>query len=220
MSALPFRLVSAGDAMVVVEFDERIDAVVNARAVALADALRTAALAGVRDVVPAYRCVAVAFDPLMTRVDQLHERLADLAASVRGTVSAAAAPIDIPVRYGGVAGPDLDAVAAFAGITPDEVVALHTAHTYRVYMLGFAPGFAYMGVVDDRIAMPRRLSPRLGVRRGSVGIAGRQTGVYATDTPGGWQIIGRTDLVPFDAARPEPFLFKPGDSIRFRAVWS
>jgi inhibitor of KinA len=100
-------------------------------------------------------------------------------------------------------------------MSPDEVVVAHASALYRVFMLGFVPGFAYMGVIDGRIAMPRRATPRVRVPRGAVGIAGAQTGIYPAETPGGWQLIGRTPVKPFDATRPAPFLFKPGDAVRF-----
>src|SRR5205085_2714296 len=126
--------------------------------------------------------------------------------------------IQIPVTYGGEFGPDLAEVARFAGATEDEVVRLHTADTYRVFMLGFVPGFAYMGTVNRRIAVPRRQAPRTAVAAGSVGIAGQQTGIYPSETPGGWQVIGRTAVRPFDLARPEACLFKAGDTVRFVSV--
>jgi inhibitor of KinA len=109
-------------------------------------------------------------------------------------------------------------VAAFGGISEPAVIDLHTKPTYHVFMLGFAPGLAYLGVVDGRIAAPRRDTPRVRVPRGSVGIAGAQTGVYPSETPGGWQIIGRTPLLPFDLARADPFLMKAGDAVRFDAI--
>ena len=124
----------------------------------------------------------------------------------------------IPVCYGGAHGPDLAAVAEFAGLDEPEVVDRHTAPLYRVFMLGFTPGFAYMASVDRQIAMPRRETPRLSVPAGSVGIAGVQTGVYPLDTPGGWQLIGRTPVDPFDLHRPEMFLFKAGDLVRFYRI--
>ncbi len=127
-------------------------------------------------------------------------------------------PVDIPVRYGAADGPDLAAVAAWAQCTPDAVVERHAARVYRVYMLGFVPGFAYMGRVDSTIAAPRHRVPRERVPAGSVGIAGQQTGVYPISTPGGWQLIGRTDAVMFDATRAVPSLVRPGDFVRFVPV--
>ena len=127
-------------------------------------------------------------------------------------------PHRIPVRYGGGDGPDLEAVAEFAGCTPEDVIARHSRAIYRVYMIGFVPGFCYMGRVDRSIAAPRRRVPRERVPAGSVGIAGEQTGVYPIATPGGWQLIGRTDAVMFDAARTPPSLLQPGELVQFVAV--
>jgi KipI family sensor histidine kinase inhibitor len=123
--------------------------------------------------------------------------------------------ISVPVCYQDELGPDLAAVAAFANMSPHDVIAIHASATYRVFMLGFMPGFAYMGVLDPRIAMPRRATPRVRVPRGAVGIAGAQTGIYPAESPGGWQLIGRTPLEPFDMTRSAPFLFRPGDAVRF-----
>jgi inhibitor of KinA len=214
----PFRIVAAGDSALVVEFEERIDPEVNAQAVALADRLRGDPFAGVRDVVPTYRSVAVYFDPLRTAHDALIARLEREAAAPVPPRHAAPDVLRLPVCYGGEFGPDLATVAAFGGISEPAVVDLHTKATYHVFMLGFAPGLAYLGVVDGRIAAPRRDTPRVRVPRGSVGIAGAQTGVYPSETPGGWQIIGRTPLLPFDLSRAKPFLMKAGDAVRFDAI--
>ena len=214
----PFRIGPAGDSAIVVEFDERIDAAINARAIALAESLQAAALSGVRDVVPTYRSVAVFFDPLRTDYDALVDQVERDAAATGSTPTAPPMPIRIPVCYGGELGPDLAAVAAFGRMGEDDVIARHTAPTYRVFMLGFVAGFAYMGIVDERIAAPRRETPRLRVPLGSVGIAGVQTGIYPAETPGGWQLIGRTAVKPFDPARAEPFLMKAGDAVQFYAI--
>jgi inhibitor of KinA len=124
----------------------------------------------------------------------------------------------LPVCYGGAFGPDLLDLARHCGLGPEEVVARHTGACYQVYLLGFAPGFPYLGGLDPALAAPRRATPRILVARGSVGIAGLQTGVYPLDTPGGWQIIGRTPLALFDAGRAEPCLLRPGDRLRFTAI--
>jgi KipI family sensor histidine kinase inhibitor len=212
------RIVPAGDSALIVEFDNRIDVSVNARVLGLASRLQSDPVTGVRDVVPTYRSVAVYFDPVRTSHDALMARLQREASLDIPAPAATRESVGVPVCYGGEFGPDLPAVASFGGITEAEAVDRHTALTYHVFMLGFAPGFAYMGVVDERIATPRRETPRLRVLRGSVGIAGRQTGVYPAESPGGWQIIGRTPIRPFDPARAEPFLLRPGDSVRFRAI--
>jgi len=212
------RIVAAGDSALIVEFEERIDPAVNARVIAVAEALQSPPIPGVRDVVPTFRSVAVYFDPLRTNYDALVARI-ELEAG-RGAESSGSTrpPIAIPVCYGGELGPDLVNVAAFARMSERDVIALHAEPAYRVFMLGFVAGFAYMGIVDARIAMPRHPTPRVRVPLGSVGIAGVQTGIYPAETPGGWQLIGRTPVKPFDATRSEPFLMKAGDSVRFTPI--
>lgn len=207
----------AGDTLVLVEFDAIIDPAVNRRAVALAGAIRAAAVAGVRDVVPAYASVGVHVDPLRFNQDAL-EAVVARAWDVTGPGDEAAPVVEIPVCYGGAFGPDLADVAAFAGCSEADVIARHAAGRYRVYMLGFLPGFAYLGGVDPSIAMPRRPSPRTAVPAGSVGIAGRQTGVYPCESPGGWRLIGRTPVSMFDAGAARPARLAPGDIVRFVPV--
>ncbi len=214
----PFRVVPAGDSVLVVEFEERIDPAVNARTIAFADKIQAAALSGVRDVVPTYRSVAIYFDPLRTDGDALLACVEREAGRRSRSSSDAREAVRIPVCYGAELGPDLARVAAFARMNEDEVVRAHAATTYRVFMLGFVPGFAYLGIVDARIAMPRHATPRVRVPAGSVGIAGVQTGIYPMDTPGGWQVIGRTPLEPFDPDRAEPFLMKAGDAVQFYPI--
>ena len=213
-----FRIVAAGDSALIVEFEERIDPAVNWRVVTLAERLLADPIAGVRDIVPTFRSVAVYFDPLRTAHDILQARLEREAAVPLKEVSRSRDVVRLPVCYGGEFGPDLADVAAFGRISEPAVVELHTRPTYQVFMLGFAPGLAYLGVVDEQIAAPRRDTPRVRVPRGSVGIAGAQTGVYPAETPGGWQIIGRTPILPFDLSRREPFLMKAGDAVKFDAI--
>ncbi len=212
------RVVPAGDAAWFVEFDDRIDPVVNARAIAVARAVREARWPCVRDIVTGYRSVAVYVDPLASGSGELGQALAALAARTPPADTSHEALITVPVCYGGEFGPDLARVAAFAGCSEDEVIRRHTAPEYRVYMVGYVPGFPYMGTVDPRIAAPRRETPRVKVPAGSVGIAGPQTGIYPRETPGGWNLIGRTPLKPFDERRPEPCLFRPGSRVRFVAI--
>ena len=206
----------AGDAAILLELEPRIDAAVNARATAIAAAVRARALAGVRDVVATFRSVAVHFDPLVADANAIRMALA-LAAGTPAIATEGRA-VEIPVVYGGDCGPDLPAVAAAAQLHEDEVIARHVAMPYRVFMLGFLPGFAYLGSVDERIAMPRRSTPRIRVPAGSVGIAGRQTGIYPRESPGGWQIIGRTPTPIFDPHRDPPALLAQGDTVRFVRV--
>ena len=212
------RIFFAGDSALVAQFDERIDAAVNARVANLAQIVREAHIDGVRDIVPTFRSLAVHYDPVRTDIDELSDFLEEAADRAQGDVrTGGVIPIRVPVRYGGEDGPDLDAVAAFAAMTPAQVVVAHTAPVYRVFMLGFVPGFAYLATVDARIAMPRLDSPRTRVPAGSVGIAGPQTGIYPSETPGGWRLIGRTAVKPFDLDRQNPFFFKTGDYVQFYA---
>ena len=213
-----YRIVPAGESVLIIEFEERIDPLVNATTIACAESIQAAAVAGVRDVVPTYRSVAIYFDPLRTDTDALLERITHEAEAAGPGALVAREPLRIPVCYGGDLGPDLPQVAAFARMTADEVVQRHASATYRVFMLGFVPGFAYLGMVDPDIAMPRRATPRVRVPMGSVGIAGVQTGIYPAETPGGWQLIGQTPVRPFDPRRDDPFLMKAGDAVQFYAI--
>ncbi|HVH25616.1 MAG TPA: 5-oxoprolinase subunit PxpB [Vicinamibacterales bacterium] len=213
-----FHVVPAGDSALLVQLDDRLDSAINDLAIAIARAVRTSGFAGVRDVTSTYRSVAIYFDPLRTDYSTLVDGVTAAAAIAPRTSPTVSQPIRVPVCYGGELGPDLDAVAAFAGIGQDEVIRLHTSRTYRVFMLGFLPGFTYMGTVDERIAVPRLADPRSNVQAGSVGIAGFQTGIYPASTPGGWRIVGRTPIKPFDLHRAEPFMFKPGDAVEFYAI--
>jgi len=206
----------AGDSALILELEPRIDEAVNARAIAIARAVRRAAIAGVRDVVSTYRSVAVCFDPLQTRLEALTAVLERAAADE--ALAGSPRLVEVAVTYGGDAGPDLPDLARAAGLTEAEVVRRHTGVTYRVFMLGFVPGFAYLGSVDESIAAPRRATPRTRVPAGSVGIAGGQTGIYPQESPGGWQIVGRTWVRPFDAHRTPQFLVEAGDQVRFVAV--
>ncbi len=204
----------AGDSALLLEVgDAVIDPDVNARAHAIAQVVRERGIPGVRDVVSTFRSVAIFFDPLATDVAAVAAALHD--AAVTNSTNDRRRWVDIPVVYGGDAGPDLADVAAFARCSTDEVVARHAAKRYRVYMLGFLPGFPYMAHTDPSIAAPRHAAPRLRVAAGSVGIAGAQTGIYPRESPGGWRIIGRTPLTLFDPTRTPPALLAPGDEVRF-----
>jgi inhibitor of KinA len=212
-----YRIVPAGDAACVVEWPARIDPVVSARAVALADRVRQVH-SGVRDAVVGYCTVTVYFDPLQVDGSDLEGMLHRLIRDLPDVLPAAGAQIDVDVCYGGEFGPDLADVAAWAGLRESDVIELHRAPTYRVYVVGFVPGFPYMASVDERLALPRRATPRTKVPAGSVAIAAGQTGIYPSETPGGWHLIGRTRVKPYDPSRANPFLFKPGDRVRFHPI--
>lgn len=212
------RIVQAGDAALLVELPARIDPRTSARVIALAEAVRARLGVLARDVVVGYCSVTVYFDPLALDAAWLAAELRELAANVPDSIASGGPLIDVPVCYGGEFGPDLGDVAARAACSEQDVIALHSGRTYRVYVVGFVPGFPYMARVDPRIAFPRRTTPRTKVPAGSVAIAAGQTGIYPMETPGGWHLLGRTPLRPYDAARGEPFLFRPGDRVRFRPI--
>ncbi len=206
----------AGDSALLLELETVIDPAVNARAIGIAAAIAAERLAGVRDVIPTYRSVAVHFDPLIADVEMIRSSLRRAADTAPGAQQGSL--VEIPVAYGGENGPDLQDVAAFANVSPQTVIERHCAPEYRVFMLGFLPGFAYMGTVDESIAAPRKATPRTRIPAGSVGIAGRQTGIYPRQSPGGWQLIGRTAMSVFDPAREPASLFAPGDRVKFVAT--
>ena len=166
------------------------------------------------EVVPGMNNLTIVFDPLEADYETLAAQLETGWEAVHAT-EMESAEIEIPVRYGGVDGPDLAALAKHVGLSVDEVVKRHTEAEYIVFFLGFQPGFAYLGGLDASLHTPRRAAPRLEVPAGSVGIGGAQTGIYPATSPGGWQLIGRTSHVLFDPARPQPTLLLPGDRVRF-----
>ena len=211
----PLRIVAAGDAALVVELPQRIDPLINARLVALGDAIRDCCGSAIRDAVVGYSTLTVYFDPFRVDPVWLEGQVRSLALDDDAVKPGEGTRIEVPVCYGGELGPDLDDVAARVGCSPEELIALHASREYRVYVVGFVPGFAYMGVVDERLALPRRASPRTRVPAGSVAIAAGSTGIYPMETPGGWHLLGRTPLRPFDPGRDEPVLFRPGDRVRF-----
>lgn len=209
------RLLALGDSALLIRLGDEIDPALNRRVHALDLRLRAKALPGVIETVPAYSSIVVHYDPLVLT----HARVAEWAeAEIPGaelTASAKPRRIEVPVQYGGEGGPDLRFVAAHHGTTPGDVVSIHADTEYIVYMMGFTPGFPYMGKVAAAIATPRLETPRTQVPAGSVGIAGEQTGIYPIESPGGWRLIGRTSLPLLDLQENPPFLFAPGDSVRF-----
>jgi len=213
------RLSRYGDRAWLVEFEPRVAIEVSEAVLALSDRLRAELGTAASDVVPAITsvCVHASHDVDLAAVEaRLHE-LVSVAPGVRAFRPASADPrlIEIPVLYGGDNGPDLASVAAATGLPEAEVVARHTAVSYHVFMLGFMPGFPYLGPVDPSIHVPRLSTPRTKVPAGSVGLAGAQTGIYPRESPGGWQIIGRTAEWLFDPSRTPPARLLPGDRVRF-----
>ena len=211
-----FAVRPLGDAAVTVEFGCRVSPELNQRALSFAKAVHGQQWDGVLDVVPAYASVSIHVDPLRLPVSVLSERLhrisCDMSAPLSGRTHR------IPVLYGGAWGPDLEDVATFAGLSAADTMQLHYANPYRVYMLGFSPGFPYMAMVPASIAMPRLATPRTVVPAGSVGIAESQTGIYPSSTPGGWRIIGRTPVSLYQPQASQPFLISPGDTVQFYPI--
>ena len=208
-----WRLDWLGDAALSVHAAETAPLEANASIHRLARRLRRAGIAGVRDVVPGMRELVVHVDPLRCDVRQV--TLALRATDADTNVSDAVQVVDVPVVYGGEAGPDLEEVARACGFEPGEVCRLHAAFEYVVCFVGFLPGFAYLGPLDARLRVPRRTTPRPEVRPGSVAVAGEYTGIYPWASPGGWHIIGRTDMSVFDLGATPPARLQPGTRVRF-----
>lgn len=219
------RVLPLGDASLLIELGHVIDAGTHERVRCAFDALSSAGIPGVIDIVPAYTGLAVHYDPLafardggmsdLTPYDRIRRRVVEVLDNADTAPLEPGRVVDIPVRYGGEDGPDLEYVARHAGMSAADVIALHASVEYIVYMIGFTPGFPYLGGLPARLATPRRASPRQAVPAGSVGIAGSQTGVYPLRTPGGWQIIGRTGERLFRPELDPPTLLRVGDRVRF-----
>lgn len=220
-------LVPLGDTALVIRVGTQVDEPTRRRVLGVVRALESVNLPGGAEVVPGFTTVTVHYDP--TRLDwQIGATLAPydvmhrhVAAALAGLVDVDATDgnhVDIPVCYDGEFGPDLQHVASQTGFSVREVIERHSRGDYRVHLLGFLPGFPYLGGLDPRLATPRRDTPRTTVPAGSVGIGGMQTGVYPLESPGGWQLIGRSPVVLFDPLRTPPTLLAPGDLVRFRVV--
>jgi KipI family sensor histidine kinase inhibitor len=215
MSSSAVRFLDAGESCLVVELGDRIDLAVNRRVRALGLAVEQAGLVGVREAVPTYRSLAIYYDPLKIDRDALAGRIGALLDSALEVREQTSRIVEIPTIYGGEQGPDLPFVARHAGLSEQEVIRLHTEPLYHVYMVGFTAGFAYLGGLPERLAVPRLPTPRLRVPAGSVGIGGTQTGIYPVEGPGGWRLIGQTRLPLFDPSREPPASVVPGDKVRF-----
>ena len=214
---MAFRLLPLGDAALTVEFGHEIELALNAQVIAFAETVRAQMWEGVLDVVPTYRSLTIHVDPLCLDVSTLSDRLLQLSHAVSHHATSGTHHT-IPALYGGEYGPDLEDVASFAKLSVAEAIQLHASVIYRVYMLGFSPGFPYLGSVPVPLTMSRLATPRTSVPAGSVGIAGSQTGIYPTATPGGWRIIGRTPVALYRPNSSTPFLLSPGDMVRFEPI--
>ncbi len=212
------RFVPAGDKAFVIELGADISPEINRSVHNLLLAIEKQGIPGVLDMVPTYRSILINYDPLTLPPNELEERVRELTQDLDETPPTASRVVELPTAYGDDNGPDLGYVAEYNGLTEEEVIALHSGTDYLVYMMGFTPGFTYLGGMSEKIATPRLQTPRTAIPAGSVGIAERQTGVYPIESPGGWQLIGRTPVRLFDPSKQPPVIAEPGDYVRFVPV--
>lgn len=211
------RIIACGDSALVVEFSDQIDEDTNERVIALADMLATRPITGVIETVPTYRSLLVAYDPVIIRGKPLSALLQTLLGQL-SVGSATARRITVPVLYGEEVGIDLDELADMKQMSREELIALHASADYRVYMIGFAPGFSYLGGLPQQLHTPRLAVPRQRIEASAIGIGGKQASINSVPGPSGWRFIGRTPLKLFDPSRSQPFLLRAGDRVRFRPV--
>jgi len=211
-----FRL--AGDRGILVEYGNAIDARVNEKIRSMAMALENTPPAGVIESIPAFCSILLLYDPLKTTLDRLKKSLATLENTLTTLEIPPPKTIEIPVCYGGEYGPDIDFVAENSGLAMEDVARLHTDPEYVIHMVGFAPGFPFLGGLPETLYTPRLETPRTHVPEGSVGIANNQTGVYPVSSPGGWRLIGRTPMRLFYPQQTDPIPYRSGDRIRFRSI--
>ena len=214
-------VLACGDCALVLQLGETVDAGTNARIIALAAEVEAArergALAGLVDIVPTYRSLLVRYDPERIRGAALERELLEIARRPMAAQGASRQWV-FPCLYGGEVGQDLEELARMKDLTTDELIAIHAATDYRVYMIGFAPGFAYLGGQPEVLHTPRLPKPRQNIARGAVGIGGQQGNINSVTGPSGWRFLGWTPIRTFDPSRPEPFLLRAGDHVRFRPV--
>ena len=212
------KIYTAGDSSLLIEFEQKISPEINAQITAVVRMIKAQQIEGVTDMIPAFASLLINYDPRVISYAGLKSRLEKiLKLEISGEASSARI-FEIPVCYGGEYGPDLQNIADHAGLSPEEVIRIHSGEDYLIYMLGFLPGFSYLGGLDERIHTPRLANPRIRIPAGSVGIGGSQTGIYPLDSPGGWQLLGMTPVKTYDPDREVPILFEAGDYIRFIPV--
>ncbi len=211
------RIIACGDSALVVEFSDQIDEYTNERVIALADMLAARPITGVIETVPTYRSLLIAYDPVIIRGKTLSFSLHTLLGQL-SVAGATARRITVPVLYGEKVGIDLDELADMKQMSREELIALHASADYRVYMIGFAPGFSYLGGLPRQLHTPRLAVPRQRIEASAIGIGGQQASINSVPGPSGWRFIGRTPLKLFDPSRPRPFLLRAGDRVRFRPV--
>ena len=209
------EIVPLGDSALLVQLGDEIDITINHRVHLLSSLINHSSLDGLVETVPSYSTLLIHYDPLILAEAEIHEWLREQLNLMEDAGPKKPRRMEIPVRYGGEYGVDLSSVADYHRLRVEDVIRIHTSRTYTVYMMGFTPGFPYMGKVDKAIITPRLETPRAHVPAGTVAIAGSQTGIYPIDSPGGWRLIGYTALKLFDPTLEFPFLFSPGDEVKF-----
>lgn len=207
-----------GDRSLLVELGDDFNPEVNQQVRCLYFSMKTRQVSGIVDLMPGYRSILIVFDPLALTSDILKKKIADRFETMDMDQLPEPQTHRIPVVFGDACGPDLDWVASYHQTAPEAIVRLFTETVYHIYMIGFMPGFAYMGELPEDLVTPRRAVPRTAVPRGSVGIAEKQAGIYPVKSPGGWQILGFTPLTLFDATRHPPALLSAGDQVRFHSI--
>lgn len=208
-----------GDQALLVNFEQKIDPAINRRVVVLSEAIIQARIPGVRACIPAYCSLTICYQIDQVRYSTLRDRVMGMWEGIEAEMDfAVGRKLFIPVCYEADLGLDQEAIAAHTQLTVAQLIAMHTNVVYQVYMLGFLPGFAYMGALPDALFCPRKDQPRLKVPAGAVGLAGAQTGIYPSMSPGGWQIIGQTPLPLLLPQQDPPFLFRAGDQVQFKAI--
>ncbi|MBU3143684.1 5-oxoprolinase subunit PxpB [Clostridium sp. CF012] len=205
----------AGDRALVIEFGDEIEEGINSKIRSLTLALEGESIVGIIETIPTYRSLMVIYDPIIIELDELIDKVKSIGTKMDEMRLPAAKVIEIPTLYGGEYGPDIEFVAQHNKISIEEVIKIHASKEYLIYMIGFTPGFPYLGGMNAKIAAPRLQAPRTKIPVGSVGIAGEQTGIYPIESPGGWQLIGRTPVKLYDPYRKEPVLLNAGDFIKF-----
>jgi KipI family sensor histidine kinase inhibitor len=212
------KILTAGDSSILIQFGNSIDPEINGKIAATVQLMREQHIEGVVDIIPAFCSLLINYDPRVISYDRMKTRMEQILSMEIAAGTRKKKVYQIPVCYGGSFGPDLDNIAEHAGLTPQEVIDIHTSTDYLIYMLGFLPGFTYLGGLDERIHTPRLSNPRIRIPAGSVGIGGSQTGIYPMDSPGGWQLMGMTPVKTYDPNREVPILVEAGDYIRFVPV--
>ena len=209
------RIVPLGDSALLVKLGEEIDITINQRVHALTALINLSPLDGVVETVPAYASLLIHYDPILLTYARIRSWVRGKLDQLESANQRTPRQFEVPVRYGGEFGVDLQFVADFHHLHVEDVIRIHSERIYTIYMMGFTPGFPYMGKLDAAIVTPRLETPRTHVPAGTVAIAGSQTGIYPIDSPGGWQLIGHTSLQLFDPNSESPFLFAPGDEVKF-----